>query len=234
MTSKVLLIEEDPVRAQQIHNALSNCGVETFRTGGAAEAEEALAIRRFDVVLLSSLVQPPEVLTRIQSAVRRLCPSAKFLVWGTCEAGFCDVVVPAHVSERELASELGRARQPATPGAGDAANTLPVFDLTGFRQNMGDDRELMREVVGIFFEESAGQMQELSEKLASGDTTRVSRLAHSLKGSLGSLHAARARHWAQALEVAAAAGDSNHSRTALEKLSQAIDELTPNLRDVLS
>src|SRR6185437_13261128 len=97
----------------------------------------------------------------------------------------------------------------------DAASRLPIFDLPGFRQQMGDDPDLMREIVGIFFEESAGQMRELSETMSRGEIGRASRLAHSLKGSLGSLHAARARHWAQTLEAAAAAGDSGRSQAAL-------------------
>jgi HPt (histidine-containing phosphotransfer) domain-containing protein len=59
-------------------------------------------------------------------------------------------------------------------------------------------------------------------------------LAHSLKGSLGSLHAARARHWAQMLESAAAAGDMERSRTAFAALRDAIDEVAPDLRKVLA
>ena len=233
MTPKVLLVEEDPTRAERIAGALAACNMESFRTTRTEEVEEALVVRQFDVVLLSSLGKPPETLRRIHSATRRLCPSAKFIVWGACEAGLCDVVLPEQLSEPELGGELVRAQQGAAAG-GDSTEHLPVFDLPAFRQQMGDDPELMREIVGIFFEESVGQMHELNEMVARGETVQASRLAHSLKGSLGSLHAARARHWAQALEAAAAVGDAGRSQTALHALGQAIDELTPDLRKVLS
>lgn len=234
MTAKVLLVEEDPVRAQRIGDALANCNVESFKTTGANDAEEALGIRQFDVILLSSLTKPPETLRRLQQAARRLCPSAKFLVWGSCEASLCDAVLPDHISERDLGRELSLAQQRAVADGDDSASGLPVFDLPGFRQQMSDDDELMREIVKIFFEESAEQMRELNEALAHGNTSRASRVAHSLKGSLGSLHAARARHWAQTLETAAAADDPSRSQAALKSLGKAIDELTPNLREVLS
>jgi HPt (histidine-containing phosphotransfer) domain-containing protein len=234
MTSKVLLVEDDPVRAQRIVETLAACNMESFRATRADEVEEALGIRQFDVVLLSSLGKPPEALRQIHAAARRLCPSAKFIVWGKCEASLCDMVLPEHVSELELGGELVRAQQRAAANGNDSTSHLPVFDLAAFRQQMGDDPELMREIVGIFFEESVGQMHELNEMLARGETVGASRLAHSLKGSLGSLHAARAWHWAQTLEAAAAIGDAGRSQTALNALAQAIDELTPNLRKVLS
>jgi HPt (histidine-containing phosphotransfer) domain-containing protein len=234
MASKVLLVEDDPARAQRIGDALARCTIESFHTTGADEAEEALGIRQFDVVLLSSLAKPSEALRRLQAATRELCPSAKFFVWGACEAGLCDGVLPEHISESQLGSELSAAQKRAAANSDDAASRLPIFDLPGFRQQMGDDPDLMREIIGIFFDESAGQMRELSETMARGEIGRASRLAHSLKGSLGSLHAARARHWAQMLESAAAGGDSNGSKAALLSLSEAIDELMPNLREVLS
>lgn len=94
MTPKVLLVEEDPERAQRICEALAACNMESFRTTSADEVEEALGVRQFDVILLSSLGKPAETLRRIHTATRRLCPSAKFIVWGACEAGLCDAVLP--------------------------------------------------------------------------------------------------------------------------------------------
>jgi HPt (histidine-containing phosphotransfer) domain-containing protein len=234
MRSRVLLVEEDPARAQRIGKVLADTDIESFHTTGAREAEEALGIRQFDVVLFSSAAKPAETAREIQSMSRRLCPSGKFIVWGKCDASVCDAIVPEDVPEPELGRALVLAQQRAAANSDDRVSQLPVFDLTGFGQQMGDDPELMREIVEIFFEESEGQMRDLNETLASGDTTRAARLAHSLKGSLASLHAARARHWAQTVESAAASGDPNASQAALVALSRAIDELTPALREVLS
>jgi HPt (histidine-containing phosphotransfer) domain-containing protein len=233
MTSKVLLVEEDPARAQRIGDALAGCSIESFHTSRVDEAEEALGVRQFDVVLLSSLGNVPETLRQLQTATRRLCPSAKFFVWGKCEASLCDAILPEHLSEPELGQELARAQERTAANGDSPISNLPVFDSESFRQQMGGDPELMQEIVGIFFDESMEQMRELNEAIARGENVRASRLAHSLKGSLGSLHAARARHWAQILERAAASGDTGRSQAALNTLAQAIDELTPQLRTVL-
>jgi HPt (histidine-containing phosphotransfer) domain-containing protein len=234
MTAKVLLVEDDPIRAQRIAQALEACDVQSFHTTGADEAEEALGVRQFDIILLSSLTQPPETVRQLQSSTRHLCPSAKFFVWGTCEDGLCDAIIPGHVSEADLGRELALAREREVADGGDSTSRLPLFDFDTFEQQMGGDADLMREIIGIFFEESAGQMRELSDAIAGGDMGRTSRLAHSLKGSLGSLHAARARHWAQTLESAAASGDTVRTQAALNFLSQAMAELTPRLAQVLS
>ena len=234
MTSKVLLVDEDLARAQRVAGALAECNIESFHTAKADEAQEALGVRQFDAVLLSSRGSSTETLRQLHAATRRLCPSAKFFVWGTCEAGLCDAVLPENVSETDLGRELKRAGQRVAANRDDSVSHLSVFDLPAFRRQMGDDPELMREIVGIFFDESIGQMRELSEMLACGEDSQASRLAHSLKGSLGSLHAARAHYWAQALEAAAASGDSARSQAAFNALERAMDDLTPNLREVLS
>jgi HPt (histidine-containing phosphotransfer) domain-containing protein len=61
----------------------------------------------------------------------------------------------------------------------------------------------------------------------------ASRVAHSLKGSLGSLHAPRARHWAQTLELAAASGDGERYRQSFSALEQSLSDLEPKLQDLL-
>ena len=234
MTSKVLLVEDDQTRAGRITEALHGCGIEAFLTPGVKEAEEALAIRQFDVVLLSSQTGAPEAIRELQAVTRRLCPSAKFFVWGACEANLCDVVLPASMNHADLGRELSRAYVEKRADGDSSASLLPRFDLSAFKQQMGGDSDLMREIVGIYFEESAGQMRDLAEALDRGENTRASRLAHSLKGSLGSLHAARARHGAQTLESAAAAGEAERSRSAFVALRDAVEELAPDLRKVLA
>jgi HPt (histidine-containing phosphotransfer) domain-containing protein len=234
MTSKVLLVEEDQARAERITEALHGCGIDAFQTAGVKEAEEALAVRQFDVVLLSSRTTAPEMMRELQAVTRRLCPSAKFFIWGECESGICDAVLPTSVEDADLGRELTLAYAGSQVTLEKTASHLPKFDLRAFEEQMGGDSELMREIIGIYFDESAGQMRELAEALDRAENTRASRLAHSLKGSLGSLHAARARHWAQMLESAAAAGDMERSRTAFAALRDAIDEVAPDLRKVLA
>jgi HPt (histidine-containing phosphotransfer) domain-containing protein len=69
--------------------------------------------------------------------------------------------------------------------------------------------------------------------LNSNEYNGASRIAHSLKGALGSIHAERARHWAAALESATAAGDHERSRQCLISLEKTLAILQPELRPLL-
>jgi HPt (histidine-containing phosphotransfer) domain-containing protein len=233
--SRVLLIEDAAGRAERIMGALSTSGLESFRTKDAAEALEALAVRQFDLILISSERSAASVAGEFGPMARKLCPSAAILIYGDYEPGAGDGVIPASVPESDLGQALIRFRK---EGGGEIREETPsqiaLFDLPSFRQQMGNDDELMKEVIGIFFEESVQQLDEMRRALESRDYIPLSRVAHSLKGSLGSLHADRARHWAQALETAAVSNDQGRSERCLRLLMQTVEDLTPTLQRLFS
>ena len=70
--------------------------------------------------------------------------------------------------------------------------------------------------------------------LDGGDCQTASRLAHSLKGALGSLRSERGRHCAGLLEMAAAAGDVPGSKSAFAALEKTMDALALELRAMLA
>src|SRR4051812_35124123 len=72
--------------------------------------------------------------------------------------------------------------------------------------NPGDNDEFLREIAGIFFEDTPLRIAELDQSLAAGDTARFTRAAHSIKGSSANLGAMTLRMAAEKLE--------HHSRTA--------------------
>lgn len=115
----------------------------------------------------------------------------------------------------------------------DESLQLAGFDFAAFREQMGEDRDLMSEIVGLFFEESGAQLRNLRDSLTANEFDAVSRVAHSLKGSLGSIHAGRARHWAAALETSAVAKDHQRSERCLSSLEKAVAALTPELQPLL-
>ena len=66
--------------------------------------------------------------------------------------------------------------------------------------NPGDNDEFLREITGIFLEDTPLRLAELDESLLSGDTGRFTRAAHSIKGSAANLGAAALRTAAEKLE----------------------------------
>ena len=85
------------------------------------------------------------------------------------------------------------------------------------------------EIIDLFLEERATQMEDMSEALELGDFPRLSRAAHTIKGSFGSLHAPRARLRANDLEMAAKNGDDQICCRLLPALEEDLDELIPLL-----
>jgi HPt (histidine-containing phosphotransfer) domain-containing protein len=66
--------------------------------------------------------------------------------------------------------------------------------------NPGDQDEFLREITGIFLEDTPRRITELEQSLAAGDAAKFSRAAHSIKGSSANLGAAALRAVAEQLE----------------------------------
>lgn len=66
--------------------------------------------------------------------------------------------------------------------------------------NPGDNDEFLREIVGIFLDDTPQRIAELDQSLAAGDAPTFTRAAHSIKGSSSNLGATALRTVAAALE----------------------------------
>ena len=66
--------------------------------------------------------------------------------------------------------------------------------------NPGDQDEFLREIAGIFLEDTPLRIRELQESLAAGDAGKFVRAAHSIKGSSANLGAMLLRTGAEKLE----------------------------------
>jgi HPt (histidine-containing phosphotransfer) domain-containing protein len=71
--------------------------------------------------------------------------------------------------------------------------------------NPGDNDEFLREIAGIFLEDTPQRIAELEQSLAANDTPKFTRAAHSIKGSSANLGAMLLRSVAEKLE--------HHART---------------------
>lgn len=66
--------------------------------------------------------------------------------------------------------------------------------------NPGDNDEFVREIAGIFLEDTPLRIAELDQSLAAGDVAKFTRAAHSIKGSSANLGAMALREVAEKLE----------------------------------
>jgi HPt (histidine-containing phosphotransfer) domain-containing protein len=83
------------------------------------------------------------------------------------------------------------------------APELPVLRVEELQEQVAYDNDLLVELIDLYIGERAKQSTEMKSALARGQWERLSRVVHTIKGSLGSLHAEAAHATAQALEMAA-------------------------------
>ncbi len=85
----------------------------------------------------------------------------------------------------------------------DSQSDEPIIDaeaIENLRAINPDDDSFLKEIIGIFIEDTPARIAELRQARAAGDVTTFSRAAHSIKGSSSNLGAARLRTLAAHLE----------------------------------
>lgn len=85
----------------------------------------------------------------------------------------------------------------------NSSSSEPVIDaeaIENLRAINPDDSSFLKEIIGIFIEDTPARIAELRAAMASGDVSAFSRAAHSIKGSSSNLGAARLRAQAERLE----------------------------------
>jgi len=105
-----------------------------------------------------------------------------------------------------------------------------AFDPEEALERVGGDRELLHEILELFFEETPGLMEQIRGAFAAGDVKTLERAAHSLKGSVGAFGARAAGEAAQNLETAAREKDLAGAAPALAALEPETARLTEALR----
>lgn len=246
---RVLLVHQDAGELDRISALLGKAGHSVLPLETMDDASEALGLQRFDAVLLPEHTQP-DALAAFAAALRKIektgraegrtalivCSSAVAepeSAAGTPETGYADAVIPSNFSPEMFVRTVDEVRAQQSHSAATSQREdieqLAVFDREGLSELLGGNRELLREIIGLFLEESGSQTREMESCLSTGDFASLAKIAHTLKGSLGTLHAHRARSRAQALEVAATRHLGEESRSQLERLRSELDELRPVL-----
>ncbi len=105
----------------------------------------------------------------------------------------------------------------------------PVLDCTTLLTFLNHDRELLRELVGLFKKNLPSAMTEMRKAIDSGDSNTLARTAHSLKGSSSNLAARALSQAALNLEHMGRAGDMVRAQKAYSALEKEIQRLMPAL-----
>jgi two-component system, sensor histidine kinase and response regulator len=245
---RVLLVDGDRDELERISSALAGANHTVLPAAGFKEASEALYVERFDAVLLARPV-PDAGLAEFTAKLRELDRSQRNSVrtpvlsiggqitdvssWSASR----DAKVDGYLAERfepaaltSAVENLARSvsKEPQPPSEAGPLD-LPVLEPEKFREQVGYEDELMIEVIDLFLAECQQELPEMAEALARGDFSRLARIAHTIKGSLGSIHAPLARWRAQALETAAKERNSQLCQELLGVFERELDYLLPQL-----
>jgi CheY-like chemotaxis protein len=140
-----------------------------------------------------------------------------------------DSVRPTPVGAESGAS--GRAT-PAEAKTGTLGRTAPgevVFDRDATLDRVDGNRELLREIIGLFFDEIPGLLSTIREMITRCDTRALERAAHTLKGAVGNFSAQGAYAAALRVEGIGRSGDLSHVEEAYAELEKEVTRLSEAL-----
>ena len=240
---RLLLVDGGSDKSDAISTTLASANHTVLPTSGLDEAAEALFVEQFDAVLLASNFSPNSLadftakLRRVEQS-QRVATRIPVLALESISASEpeCDGYIDEPIDPvaltgavHSLAAALGK---PMELKVSSEVDNLPILEPEKFEEQVGYDNELMVEIINLFLEERKGQVSEMRECVASNDWDSLSKIAHTIKGSLSSLHATRARSRAQELETASRNGDIEVSLKAHRHLVRELEVLEPELLDL--
>jgi PAS domain S-box-containing protein len=102
-----------------------------------------------------------------------------------------------------------------------------VLDKAAVLDRVDGDAKLLMEIVALFLDDSPKLLAEIREAIARGDSLRLERAAHRLKGSAGSFCAQAVYQVALRLEEMGREKDLHHAVEACTELEEAMGRLKP-------
>jgi HPt (histidine-containing phosphotransfer) domain-containing protein len=103
------------------------------------------------------------------------------------------------------------------------------FDPITARRQVAEDEGLLREVIGLFLEDTPKQVSELRKALNAQDAALLERTAHTIKGSCVILGAHDAQKAAHTLEMLGRAKNFAEAEAASARLSGELQRLSADL-----
>ena len=242
---RFLLIHADASQSERISSALEGAHHTVLPMPSLDEASEALGLERFDAVLLGAAFADGSVaefkaklrlLAETQPALAQIpilsASAGSFAGQAGAEGNCCDGYFEEPLNLAALTdsvSRLSNALKGSSEQSSDQLTAFPVLSPEELEEQVGGDRELMVEIIDLFLEERKHQVVEMRECLVTRNWDSLSRLAHTIKGSLGSLHAPRARLRAQELELAARDQQDDLCGRWFKALEHDLEDLEPEL-----
>jgi CheY-like chemotaxis protein len=238
---RILLTEDNPVNQVLAVRLLEKRGHSVAVAGNGREALAALGRERFDVVLMD--VQMPEMdgfettaalRARERDAGTRV-PVVAMTAYAMkgdkerCLAAGMDGYISKPLRPRDLFEAVEGLVAADGGGEPPADGSEAAFDPAVALARVGDDRALLKELIGLFLGECPRWLAAIREAIRQGDAGELRRAAHSIKGTVGTFGARAAFEAAQRLEAMGRDGNLAGAAEAADALEEAVRRLQPAL-----
>lgn len=100
-----------------------------------------------------------------------------------------------------------------------------VFDGRGALNNLGGNKELLKEITGLFLEKTPFLIRELKEALSCGDVNLIEQQAHTLKGRALNIGASKIADEAFRIQLVARRNDTAKYGLALRRIEKEFKNL---------
>jgi two-component system sensor histidine kinase/response regulator len=252
--ARVLLAEDNPINRRLVTALLEKRGHPVVTVDNGRSAVEAVAsavaegTEPFQVVLMdlqmpeldgleaTAAIRNAELGTGQHIPIVALTAHAMKGDRERCLAAGMDAYLSKPIRTAELVTLIdqltGAADQPpaavTSVADGDRAPE-PPFDSADVLGRVGGDRELLRELLSIFRQESPRLLNLIGHSLRVGDARGLEQAAHTLRGSVGSFGATTAAQLALALEIAGRDGAIAEASDHMSALAREVSRIEAGL-----
>ena len=127
-----------------------------------------------------------------------------------------------------VSSDQESSPQESSPDAAEIPTS--VFDMDDALVHVEGDRDLLHEIVGLFFESAPELIAQAKVAADSQNMEELERAAHTIKGMIGNFGAQDSYAAALSLEQAAREGDSTNASALCAELARQITRLEQALQ----
>jgi PAS domain S-box-containing protein len=245
---RVLLAEDNPVNQRLAVRIMEKWGHSVTVVGNGRKALETWAKEDFDLILMD--VQMPEmsgleateaIREREKTSARRIpiIAMTAHAMEGDrekCLAVGMDQYVTKPIDQKrlfEVVEAFCVVRPHSESLSMNQSSQELSFDPDAALKRVDGDRELLREVANLFFEDTPRLLAEVRNAIQRGDGKALERSAHTLKGSVGNFGARTAFEAAFSLEQMGRNGDFARATEVFTQLDRQVTLLIPALEAAL-
>ncbi len=240
---KFLLAEDNPMNQKLVISILCNRGHEVVVAGNGREAVAAARREPFDLILMDIQMPVMDGLeatrqirameeetgtprTPVVAVTAHVLPEEKERCFSIGMDGF----LGKPIRRNEFLSAVEAFGRAASASDGETKETLvdkdkAVLDRPAFMSIVGENMDLVKDLIDLYWQSLPKQMANLREALDAGDAVQCRFWAHALKGMSLNLSARQTADIALEMELIGKSGDLAAGEDIWQRLTAAVDRL---------